>query len=80
MNETPLKLNGKNVTIVGLSRTAIALAKLLVAKGAKPFITETRNEDELGDLPETLHAEGIPYESGGHTPGAFGVYHGRHSV
>ncbi len=64
-------LNGKDVTIVGLGRTAVALAKLLVAKGAKPFITESRGDHELGELPKALQAETIPYETGGHTPSAF---------
>ncbi len=70
MNEH-LDLAGKNVTIVGLGRTAVALAKLLIAKGATPFITESREEHELGDLPQALYANSIPYEAGGHSPKAF---------
>ena len=71
MNKPTLNIEGKHVTIVGLGRTAAALAKLLLVKGAKPFVTESRDEGDLGTLPEIVRAQGIPCECGGHTSAAF---------
>jgi UDP-N-acetylmuramoylalanine--D-glutamate ligase len=64
-------VQGKKVTVVGLGRTAIALAKLLQAKGANPFVTDNRSEEQLGNLPKALRDAGIPYETNGHTAEAF---------
>lgn len=71
MNENAFSVQNKNVVIVGLGRTAVALARLLRAHGAEPFITESREERELGDLPHTLRADGIAFECGAHTQRAF---------
>lgn len=71
MNENTFSIQNKNVVIVGLGRTAVALARLLRAHGAEPFITESREEHELGALPDTLRADGIAFECGGHTQRAF---------
>jgi len=66
-----MNVQDKNITIVGLGRTAVALAKLLLAKGAHPFVTESRGEDDLGELPESLRAANVPFECGGHSDNAF---------
>jgi UDP-N-acetylmuramoylalanine--D-glutamate ligase len=71
MNGPTLNIEGKHVTIVGLGRTAAALAKLLLVNGAKPIVTESREEGDLGALPGLLRAHGIPCECGGHTSAAF---------
>ena len=71
MDESTLALESKNVVIVGLGRTAVALARLLRARGARPFITESRGEADLAALPDMLRAEGIEFECGGHTQRAF---------
>jgi UDP-N-acetylmuramoylalanine--D-glutamate ligase len=66
-----MDVQGKKVTIVGLGRTAIALAKLLQREGAQPFVSESSNTSRLGPLCEKLDALDVSYEVGGHSQDAF---------
>jgi len=45
-----LNLKGKNVTIIGLARSGIGAANLLVDLGARVTVTDTKTEDELQDF------------------------------
>ena len=66
-----MDLHGKTVAIAGLGRTALALAKLLQAKGAEPFVSEMRSREEVADLASGLSSAGIPFETGGHSQTTF---------
>ncbi len=66
-----MQLQGKNVTIVGLGRTGLALARLLKAQGAHPFVTEARSAEAVAGAAGELSALGVPCETGGHTREAF---------
>jgi len=64
-------VQGKKVTVVGIGRTAVSLARLLIREGAEPFLTDAKSALELADYTIELDAMGVPYETGGHTDRAF---------
>lgn len=64
-------VQGKKVTIVGMGRTALALARLLLREGARPFVTERDDSPRHGGFRSALEEMGVPYETGGHTDAAF---------
>lgn len=67
----PRKLAGKKVTIVGLGRSAAGAARLLLAAGAKPFVTDSGDAPGLAPWKEQLDALEVPFETGGHSARAF---------
>lgn len=66
-----MDVRGKKVTVVGLGRTAAPVVQLLLARGARPFVTEQGDGSKQGELVAALDALGVPYELGGHTARAF---------
>ncbi len=66
-----MDLQDKKVVVVGLGRSAVAAARLLQEKGAKPFVTELRAEAEVQTHCDALKALDIPYEAGGHSADLF---------
>jgi UDP-N-acetylmuramoylalanine--D-glutamate ligase len=62
---------GKNVVVVGLARTGIALARFLKDRGAKVTATDAQGHDELGPYAKEALNLGIPLELGGHTVESF---------
>ena len=67
-----MQLKGKKVVIVGMGRTALALARLLVRQGAHPFVTECNSlNDRLEPIAKELQELGVEHECGGHTDRAF---------
>lgn len=60
-------LKDKNITIVGLSRTGIALARFLYSRGANIFISETKNLEDLKDALAAIKNIPVKLETGGHT-------------
>jgi UDP-N-acetylmuramoylalanine--D-glutamate ligase len=65
---TPHEIQGKRVTVIGGARSGLAAARLLARHGAHVFLTERGVVDER--LAAALDAEGVAWESGGHTPRA----------
>jgi UDP-N-acetylmuramoylalanine--D-glutamate ligase len=61
---------GKRITIFGLGRTGMAAARYLHACGARVWVTDAGDTDAIRNAAETLRAEGIACETGGHTPRA----------
>jgi len=61
---TDFKVDGRRVVVVGAARSGIAAAELLVRRGARVVLTETR--PTLSDA-DRLRAAGIELELGGHT-------------
>jgi NAD(P)-dependent dehydrogenase (short-subunit alcohol dehydrogenase family) len=61
-------VEGKKVTVVGAARSGIAAARLLVERGARVTLSESR-----ADVPEArpLAEIGVALESGGHQPATF---------
>ncbi len=66
-----MDVHDKKVTVVGMGKTALALVRLLLKLGAKPYVTDSAEADKLGRRPQKLRELDVPYECGGHTPKAF---------
>lgn len=62
-----MKLDGVQVTIVGMGRSAAGAAALLNARGALPFVTDCATGKDLAPWREALDQLGVAYELGGHT-------------
>ncbi len=61
------RVRGKKVSIFGMARSGMAIAKLLKSLGAQVFITENKEEENLSPEILELKRSGIEYETGGHT-------------
>lgn len=66
-----MDVKNKNVTVVGMGRTALGLVKLLLREGALPIVTDAENRASLAPFKEELEALGVPYECGNHSAVAF---------
>ena len=66
-----MDLEGKNVTLVGMGRTAMGAVRLLLSRGAIPFVTDAKDSGTLLPHRGELDALGVEYEVGGHTARAF---------
>lgn len=66
-----IDVKNKNVTVVGMGRTAMAVVKLLLREGAMPFVSDSQNRASLQPYKEELETLGVPYECGNHSPVAF---------
>ena len=66
-----MDVNGKKVTVVGLGQTAVAVVRLLLREGAKPFVTEKGEGAKYEPLRAQLEALSVPCETGGHSEEAF---------
>lgn len=62
-----MELKDKRVTLVGLGRSSVAAAQLLLRHGAHPFISEVGNSLALDPWREQCTQLGIPCETGGHS-------------
>lgn len=61
------RIRGKKVSIFGMARSGMALAKVLQELGASVFLTEKKNEESLLSQISELKSSGIDFELGGHT-------------
>jgi UDP-N-acetylmuramoylalanine--D-glutamate ligase len=66
-----MDLNGKNILVVGLARTGVAVARFLVAQGARVTVTDMRDEEKLAQFLEELSDLEIDFELGRHVPHSF---------
>lgn len=66
-----MELRDQKVVVAGMARTGIAAARLLLDKGARPFVTDSEQPDRLAVYRRELDALGVPFECGGHTAQAF---------
>jgi UDP-N-acetylmuramoylalanine--D-glutamate ligase len=62
-----MEFAGKKVSVIGLGKTSLALARLLRHLGAEPFVSEHRPQEECADHVKALESEGIPFECGAHS-------------
>ncbi len=60
-------VKGRQVTVLGMARSGVAAAKLLQLHGAHVFVSEVKPIDAVLTQAQLLGAEGIKYETGGHT-------------
>lgn len=69
--DSPVNLNGKNVTLVGMGRSSLGAARLLLREGAIPFVTDHASPAALGAWLPQFVALGVGHETGGHSSAAF---------
>jgi UDP-N-acetylmuramoylalanine--D-glutamate ligase len=66
-----MDLQGKNILVVGLARTGVAVARFLAERGARVTVTDMRDETALAPCLESLAGLDIDYDLGHHTPHYF---------
>jgi UDP-N-acetylmuramoylalanine--D-glutamate ligase len=66
-----MQLKDKNIVVVGLGRTGLAVARFLQQQGAQVLATDTAHEKELGDAVGTLRELGVRMETGSHRSASF---------
>ncbi len=65
------ELKGKRILIVGLAKTGVSLAKILVKNGAAVTVSDHKSRAELLVPLEALEGLDLTLELGGHTPKTF---------
>lgn len=65
------ELSGRKVMVVGLARSGVAAARLLVREGARVTVNDARRADALADQVRALRGLGIRFELGAHDSAAF---------
>ena len=61
-----MDVKGKRVLVVGLGKSGVAAAKLLLARGARVTVSDSKSPEELGkDIPQLLEL-GVVVETGAH--------------
>ena len=63
-----MDVKNKQVVLVGMGRTSVALARLLLREGAMPFVSDSENRAAMAPFKEELERLGVPYECGNHSP------------
>lgn len=66
-----MNLQQKKAVLVGLGRSSVAAARLLIRHGASPFVSELSDHAGLDPWREACRAQDIPYETGGHSEAVF---------
>ncbi|WP_243370059.1 UDP-N-acetylmuramoyl-L-alanine--D-glutamate ligase [Geotalea sp. SG265] len=66
-----MDIEGKKVLVVGLARTGVAVARFLVARGAKVTVTDMKDESELGEYLAQLADLDLDFELGRHDKHTF---------
>ncbi|MBN1756416.1 UDP-N-acetylmuramoyl-L-alanine--D-glutamate ligase [bacterium] len=59
---------GKKVGILGLARSGLSAARLMLKAGAYPFVSDYSKSEEVIQNGYILNELSIPFEVGGHTP------------
>lgn len=70
MNSLPQDWKGRKVTILGLARSGLALARALSQRGARVLISDQRTGPELQEAQLQAQKLAVQVETGGHSPQA----------
>jgi UDP-N-acetylmuramoylalanine--D-glutamate ligase len=65
------ELRGKRVLVVGLARTGVATSLFCAARGARVTATDSRAENEIGEVIAKLKGAGVTLELGSHNEKTF---------
>ena len=65
--------NGKNVGVLGLARSGVALARVLGGLGARVLVSDTRPEPAVAEAATEARRVGAEVETGGHSARLFEV-------
>jgi UDP-N-acetylmuramoylalanine--D-glutamate ligase len=66
-----MELENKNILVVGLARTGVAVARFLAERGARVTVTDMNDEAKLAESLEQLAGLDIDFELGRHVPHSF---------
>ena len=66
-----MDLKGKKVLVVGIARSGVAAARLLVSRGAMVIANDIKPESELGDAADELRTLGVMLSLGAHPESLF---------
>ncbi|GFO68899.1 UDP-N-acetylmuramoylalanine--D-glutamate ligase [Geomonas limicola] len=66
-----MELNDKNVLVVGLARTGVAVVRFLAQQGAQVTVTDMRDEEKLAESLAELSDLELNLELGRHVPHSF---------
>jgi len=66
-----MNISGKKISILGAVRSGVSAAKLALANGAVPFVSDMSQSKEVKENFNVLSNMGIDCEIGGHTPKVF---------
>jgi UDP-N-acetylmuramoylalanine--D-glutamate ligase len=66
-----MELAGKQVVVVGLAQTGVALAKFCARRGARVIVTDAKPLDKLGEAQAALAGVDVTWEVGGHKLASF---------
>ncbi len=61
------RIYGRKVGIVGMARSGLAAAELVLQLGGTPFVSDVLSLDKLESAIKRLEKSSIPFEYGGHT-------------
>ncbi len=61
------RVKNRKVGIIGMARSGVAAALLILEQGGTPFVSDNRNANDLADQLQILDKNKIAYETGGHT-------------
>ena len=67
MPNRPERIKGKQVAILGMARSGLALARLVKDFGGGPFVSDQKPAASLSEPIAELKKLGVFYETGGHT-------------
>ena len=67
MKSIPQSWSGQRVSVLGLARSGLALARVLTGLGAQVLLSDQRSPEELGELAAQAQAFGAEVEMGGHS-------------
>jgi len=61
------RAKNRKVGIIGMARSGLAAARLILSQGGTPFVSDNRSESDLTGVVEALKKDNIAFETGGHT-------------
>jgi UDP-N-acetylmuramoylalanine--D-glutamate ligase len=61
------RIRGRRVGIVGMARSGMAVARLVLERKGRPFVSDSAPADKVSNQCAGLANFGIPFETGGHT-------------
>ncbi len=61
------RILGRNIGIIGMARSGMAVARLALRRGGKPYVSDSALESKVLSQTVELTKLGISYETGGHT-------------
>ena len=58
----------RKALVLGMARSGVAAAKLLVSRGAEAYICDRKTKEELGDALDGLNVQGVSWHLGEEHP------------